>query len=179
LPIQREACPGWVARSRSAETRDGKRAPGLTVWSHDGREQRRVQARVGGAGAAALAIEGVAAGLDILTLVICVYGFAVPNPVAAMAGVVVGGIFAFFANRRFAFRDHKPELAPQAIKFAISTGGAMLIHAGLVWLLANRWGSPVVIAKLAADVAVFSIGQLFVLRYLVFPKRKDTPAAMT
>jgi hypothetical protein len=29
---------------------------------------------------------------------------------------------------------------------------------------------PVVIAKLIADVAVFSVGQLLILRYLVFPR---------
>lgn len=122
-----------------------------------------------------LAMGGIATGLDVVVLLVCVH-FGLPNPVAAMVGVTAGAIFTFFANRHFAFRDHKPELAPQAIKFTAATGGAMFIHAGLVYLLADRWGVPVVIAKLIADVGVFSVGQLFLLRYLVFPKHQDAPA---
>jgi len=119
-----------------------------------------------------LAIGGVATVLDILTLLLCVH-LGASNPVAAMIGVSVGATFTFFANRHFAFRDHHPEVAPQVLKFVGATAGAMMIHAALVHLLADRWHVPVVLAKVLADIAVFSVGQLLLLRYLVFPKKKD------
>jgi putative flippase GtrA len=121
-----------------------------------------------------LAVGAIATALDVCVLLVCVRLLHLSNPEGAMCGVAVGGTFAFFANRHFAFRDHTPELAPQAAKFIAATGGAMLIHAVVVWFLADRLGIPVVIAKLLADVAVFSVGQLLVLRYVVFPSASST-----
>lgn len=95
-----------------------------------------------------------------------------PRPFATSMGAVFGSIFTFFVNRHFAFRDHKPEVAPQAIKFVLTTAGAVLVHAGLVWLLSVRHDVNLYVAKLVSDVAVFSVGQLFLLRYVVFPKAK-------
>jgi putative flippase GtrA len=118
-----------------------------------------------------LAVGAIATALDILILLFCVRYLGFSNPEGAMAGVAVGATFAFFANRHFAFRDHNPQLVPQAAKFIAATLMAMIVHAIFVWLLADRLGTPVVIAKLIADVAVFSVGQLFILRYLVFPRR--------
>jgi putative flippase GtrA len=92
-----------------------------------------------------------------------------------VVGVVVGGTFAFFANRYFAFRDRQPGLAKPAVRFVLATLVAIAVHAWMVGLLADRMGVPVVLAKLAADVAVFSVGQLLVLRYIVFP-RAEPPA---
>ena len=119
-----------------------------------------------------LMVGAAATALDILILLICVKLFAMANPVGAMVGVVFGSTFTFFANRHFAFRDHKPQLAPQAMKFVLTTFAAMLVHAYLVHLLADRLGLNVVLSKMVADVAVFTVGQLFVLRYIVFPKLK-------
>lgn len=126
-----------------------------------------------------LMVGAAATALDILILLVCVKGFGAPNPVGAMVGVLFGSTFTFFANRHFAFRDHKPNLAPQAVKFVSVTAVSMLIHAYLVHLLADNWGVPVVLAKMAADILVFSVGQLLMLRYIVFPKwkPKDVPAS--
>lgn len=119
-----------------------------------------------------LAMGAVATALDILVLLLCVKALLLPNPVGAMIGVVAGSIWTFFANRYIAFRDHDPNLAPQAAKFALATFGSMWVHAGAVWLLADRLGLNVVLAKLLADIAIFSVGQLVLLRYVVFPRRK-------
>jgi len=116
-------------------------------------------------------VGAMATALDVMVLLFCVQRLRWSNPAGAMAGVAVGAAFAFFANRHFAFRDHHPQLVPQAAKFIAATAMAMVVHALFVWCLADKLGIPVVIAKLIADVAVFSVGQLLVLRYLVFPKR--------
>lgn len=123
-----------------------------------------------------LAIGAVATALDILILLFCVKLFFMPNPVGAMVGVLFGSTFTFFANRHFAFRDHNPKLAPQAAKFVVATLVGMLVHAKFVYIFADRLGVNVVLAKLVADILVFSVGQVLVLRYFVFPKTKPVPA---
>jgi len=60
------------------------------------------------------------------------------------------------------------------VKFIISTLIAMSIHAPLVGILADWLDVPVVVAKLIADILVFSMGQLLVLRFLVFKKAHGT-----
>jgi putative flippase GtrA len=117
-----------------------------------------------------MAISSAATVVDVTVLVICVEVFRLPNPVAAMVGVSCGSLVTFFANRHFAFRDHNPELVPDVLKFVLTTLVAMVIHALIVYALANRLRVPVVIAKLCADILVFSVGQLLALRYIVFPK---------
>lgn len=125
-----------------------------------------------------LAVGAVATALDVLVLLACVKGLGLSNPAGAVVGVVVGGTFAFFANRYFAFRDRQPGMAKPAVRFVLATLVAIAVHAWMVGLLADRMGVPVVLAKLAADVAVFSVGQLLVLRYIVFPRAEPAaPAA--
>jgi Kef-type K+ transport system membrane component KefB len=58
------------------------------------------------------------------------------------------------------------------MKFVLSTCVAMVIHASLIYFLADRLRIPVVLAKFMADILVFSVGQLLVLRYFVFPRRR-------
>lgn len=126
-----------------------------------------------------LAVGAVATVLDIAVLLVCVKALSWPNPAGAMVGVLFGSIFTFFANRHFAFRDHNPNLAPQAAKFALATAAGMLAHAQFVYVFADRLGLHVVLAKLGADLIVFTIGQILLLRYFVFPKKKKvavTPA---
>jgi putative flippase GtrA len=125
----------------------------------------------------ALVVGAIATMLDIVVLLVCVKGFELPNPVGAMVGVLFGSAFTFFANRHFAFRDHNPSLAPQAAKFALATAGGMLAHAQVVYILADRLDVPVVLAKLGADLIVFSVGQVLLLRYFVFPKKKPVLVA--
>ncbi|QRK09867.1 hypothetical protein JQX13_07090 [Archangium violaceum] len=97
-----------------------------------------------------LAVGGVATVLDILTLLACVKLAGLPTPVGAGLG-------------------------PQVLRYGAATGSAMLVHAVLVGWLADRVGVLVVLAKLAADVAVFTVGQLRLLRYVVFPRSAPRP----
>lgn len=125
-----------------------------------------------------LAVGAVATALDVVILLVCVKLFLLPNPVGAMIGVLFGSTFTFFANKYFAFRDHNPGVAPQAAKFVVATAIGMMFHAQFVYFFADRLGLPVVLAKFGADILVFTVGQMLVLRYLIFPKKKAsaTPA---
>jgi putative flippase GtrA len=120
--------------------------------------------------ARSLQVGALATAIDVCVLLICVRIFKLPNPAGAAAGVAVGSTVTFVLNRTFAFRDKHSPVGPQALRFILSTLVAMAIHAPLVYLLANKVGIDVVVAKLIADVLVFSVGQLLVLRFLVFHK---------
>jgi putative flippase GtrA len=94
----------------------------------------------------------------------------------AMLGVAVGSTVAFVGNRRYAFRSSARAWLPEALRFVAGTGVGMVVHALLVRTLADRLGVPVVLAKLASDVCVFTFGQLLLLRFFVFPARRTLEA---
>jgi putative flippase GtrA len=120
-----------------------------------------------------LAVGAVATVVDVCVLLLCVHFFGFSNPLAAAVGVTVGSTVAFFGNRRFAFRDTEPEMAPQLIRFAATVSVGIAVHASLVHVLSDIFLVPVVLAKLIADLAVFGLGQLFLLRYVVFPQARE------
>ncbi len=120
--------------------------------------------------ARSLQVGALATVLDICVLLVCVRLLKLPTPVGAAVGVAIGSTLAFFLNRTFAFRAKGTPVTGQAVRFIISTLIAMSIHAPLVGILADWLDVPVVVAKLIADVLVFSIGQLLALRFLVFKK---------
>lgn len=119
-----------------------------------------------------LAVGPFATIVDVSVLLLMVKVLHRSTRVGAMMGVLVGSIFTFFANRFFAFRDRDPNVAPAAFKFALTTIGAMLLHGQLVVMLRDHWGIPVVISKILADLLVFSVGQLLMLRYVIFRKKR-------
>jgi len=121
-----------------------------------------------------LTIGALATVLDITIGLFCLHWLGQSTRVGAMSGVAVGAAFTFFANRHFAFKEHNPKLAKPALKFLLATGVAMAVHGQFVVFMRDGVGIPFVLAKVVADLAVFSVGQLFVLRYLVFPRAKPT-----
>jgi putative flippase GtrA len=120
-----------------------------------------------------LAVGAVATLVDVCVLLVCVRIFRFPNPLGAAVGVTVGSTVAFFGNRIFAFSDSEPEMGPQLVRFAATISVGIVLHASLVHVLADLFAVPVVLAKLIADLAVFGLGQLFLLRYVVFPEAKE------
>ncbi|MGZ6080587.1 MAG: GtrA family protein [Myxococcaceae bacterium] len=127
--------------------------------------------------ARSLQIGALATVVDIAVLLVCVRILKLPTPVGAATGVAIGSTITFFLNRAFAFHAQGTPVAGQAVRFILSTLVAMSIHAALVGILADRFDVEVVVAKLIADVLVFSVGQLLVLRFLVFRKPPGEPAA--
>ncbi len=120
-----------------------------------------------------LAVGAVATVVDVCVLLVCVRLLGFPNPLGAAVGVTVGSTVAFFGNRIFAFADAEPQMAPQVFRFVATTSVGIALHASLVHVLADMFAVPVVLAKLIADLAVFGLGQLFLLRYVVFPEAKE------
>ena len=154
-------------------TAEGGEAQGVgRGWIGYGRSSFRalVQRVMRSWAARSLQVGALATVVDICVLLVCKKALKLPTPVGAAAGVAIGSTIAFFLNRRWAFRAQGTPVAGQAVKFLISTLIAMSIHAPLVGILADRLDVPVVVAKLIADVLVFSIGQLLAMRFLIFRK---------
>ena len=124
--------------------------------------------------ARSLQVGALATVVDVCVLLVCKKVLKLPTPVGAAIGVAIGSTIAFFLNRSFAFRAQGTPVAGQAVKFIISTLIAMSIHAPLVGILADWLDIQVVIAKLIADVLVFSIGQLLAMRFLIFRNSHGT-----
>jgi len=169
---------GGQASTRSEGVTGPAVPDGGPRWVRYGRSSFRAVVRqvLASWAARSLQVGAVATLVDICVLLVCVRALKLPTPVGAAAGVAIGSTLAFFLNRIFAFRAQGTPVAGQAVRYIVSTVIAMAIHASLVGVLADRLDVPVVVAKLIADVLVFSIGQLLVLRFLVFRKSGREPA---
>ena len=123
-----------------------------------------------------LMVGAVATLVDVGVLLAALRWLHASTAKAAMLGVAVGSTVAFLGNRRFAFRSSARAWLPEALRFLLGTLAGMSVHAMLVRTLADRLGVPVVLAKLASDVCVFTFGQLLLLRFFVFPVRRKLEA---
>ena len=160
-------------------TAQGENAHGVSRgWIGYGRQSFRavVQKVMASWAARSLQVGALATVVDVCVLLVCKKVLNIPTPVAAAIGVAIGSTLAFFLNRAWAFRAQGTPVTGQAVKYIISTLIAMSIHAPLVGILADWLDVPVVVAKLAADVLVFSVGQLLAMRFLIFRKSmRETP----
>lgn len=119
-----------------------------------------------------LAVGAVATILDLVIGLSLKNFFHVETRPAAMTGVIVGSTFTYFANRFFAFKEQNPQLASSMIKFIAVTVVSSLLHGQVVVWLTDTLNVPFALSKVLADLAIFSVGQLLLLRYIVFPKAK-------
>lgn len=124
-----------------------------------------------------LAIGAVASCVDYSLVWVCAVLMGVPSAVAAACGLSVGTTVNFGLNRRFAFGDSHHPLGGAALRYAAAFGALMLVHASAVGAMADRFGVPILLAKLLADVTLLLGGQLLLLRYIVFPRNKKPQPA--
>lgn len=123
-----------------------------------------------------IALGGVSTAIDVAVGWSLVTAGA-PTRVGAMSGIAVGAIFTFFANRYLAFRDTGPRLAGAGVRYVLVLLVLSTIHGQFVVWFRDGLGVHYVLSKFAADLCVFTFGQPLALRYIVFPRRKDAPAA--
>jgi putative flippase GtrA len=130
--------------------------------------------------AKSLLVGAVATGIDLAIGLSLNTFLHIDTRWSAMSGTVVGATFTYFANRYFAFKEKNPELASSMAKFIVVTVLSTLLHGQVVVWLHDRLGWPFTVSKMLADVAIFTFAQLFVFRYIVFPKSKaaDAPVSL-
>lgn len=141
-----------------------------------------------------LIIGAVGAGIDIIITNLLVLHLDFSWRWGAMTGLIVGASVNFLLNRYIAFREHAAFVSP-LVRFAVMTAVQSLIHGqvvvmigalmrDVVWPL-HRWGieatalesMKLTFAKMVADVLVFTVLQLVILRYVIFPRKKAEPEA--
>jgi putative flippase GtrA len=127
-------------------------------------------------GSRTLMIGAVSTTLDLVTggLVLWLGG---PTRAAAMAGTTVGSTFSYFANRHFAFKDHEEPVARSGIKYFIMQAVLGLAHGQVVVMLRDHAGIHYILSKMLADVLVVTGPQMLLMRYFIFPKKKQSPVA--
>ncbi len=113
--------------------------------------------------------------VSIGTFLLSVVGL--PTLQADVLALAVGTTLNFLAHRYFAFREKNPKLADPAVRWILVTLVQVAVHGQLVTMLRDWWGVPFVPAKMAADLLVFTVAQLLLVRYFVFGKKKDSDAS--
>jgi hypothetical protein len=77
-----------------------------------------------------------------------------------------------WSGGRFAFPDRDTRLAQTAVRWALVSAAQILVHGQLVTVLRDQLHVPYVPAKMLGDLAVFTLLQLALLRWVVFPKKR-------
>lgn len=131
--------------------------------------QRHWVARCAGAGAVSTVVD-----VGVLLAALAVGVAPVP---ASVIGVLVGSVVSFALNKYFAFRDGTSPLLPQLGRYVATLAVAAAVHALLMWVLAVWARAPVLFAKLLADVLVFGCGNLWAMRFVVFPLEPEDPTS--
>lgn len=122
-----------------------------------------------------LALCAVGSALDYATVLTLIGRFGVRTSVAAACGLVMGGGINFATNRVCVFRS-SGRLGNELLRFVVSFGALLMLHATVVGLLRDRLGVPILIAKPLADLTILGASQPWVLRCWVF--RAEPAAAM-
>lgn len=89
-----------------------------------------------------------------------------------MSGMLVGTTLAFILNRAFTFRDTKLPVSLSAVRYIASAIVFTTLHGMAVAYLHDSRGLDYAISKLSADLMIITIPQLFMNRYVIFPKPK-------
>ncbi len=137
-----------------------------------------------------LMIGAIGAGVDIAITNVLVLHFHFGWRIGAMTGLVVGGAVNFIMNRFLAFHEHTTDFVSPMVRFAAVTAVQSVIHGQIVvmlraalthvtwpsemfhWEGAMLEGAKLTFAKVVADILVFSVLHLVMLRYVIFPKKK-------
>jgi putative flippase GtrA len=93
--------------------------------------------------------------------------------VAQVAGRGVALIVNFLLLRNFVFRAREERLAPPMLRYLLSVAGFGVIAYGMIYFLANQFGTSVVLAKISVETLLFVVN-FVVQRELVFQRNRET-----
>ena len=119
-----------------------------------------------------LMVGAVATGIDLAVGGLIITFWPDQSRAAAMIGTLFGATFAYFANRRFAFRDQS-KVQTSAWRYVLSTAALSTVHGQVMVIFRDHFHIPYALAKVSADVLVFTFTQLIIFRFFVFAKGKQ------
>ena len=124
---------------------------------------------------AAAGVSGViATGVDVGALVVMVSVLHVAIPVAAFFAASLGAVAGFVMSKFIAFRDRTPVTLTQLARFGLVAGGAAVLMALLMKLVAVDLHVPYLTAKLVCGATIFVAWTYPAQRRLVFARREAT-----
>ncbi|MBL8951663.1 MAG: GtrA family protein [Myxococcaceae bacterium] len=121
-----------------------------------------------------LVIGALATAIDLGIGTFCAVVLQLPTRVCTAAGLVVGATLNYLAQRKVAFADGDTRLAQSFGRWALVTAAQILVHGQLVTVLRDTLHVPFAPAKMLGDLVVFTLLQLLLLRYVVFPRPKTS-----
>jgi putative flippase GtrA len=116
----------------------------------------------------------VATGVDFGTMIAVVQLLRGSPVVGTVAGASLGAITNFSLGRKWTYRRDDAPLAGQAFRYALVSGGSLLLNAAGEYLLAVRLGLGYLLARVVVAVAVSNLWN-FPLQSLVVFKKKRLP----
>lgn len=122
-------------------------------------------------------VGAIPAAIDWSSLILGVELLGLPKVPCVVSGVLIGATVAFFLNKYFAFRDRSQQIGRQALRYGLVFSVEVTAHAFLVTALIHGAGLHYAAAKIAADVLVFNVVHLAMLRYVVFPRERAAVTA--
>ncbi|MEI8255616.1 MAG: GtrA family protein [Deltaproteobacteria bacterium] len=124
-------------------------------------------------------VGGVVLAIDVGTMVGAVELAHARRVPSVAFGAVLGASVGFALNRRFVFRNRRPEVGRQATLYALSYLLELGCHTGLVAALIHGAGLHYVIAKAVGDVVAFNGLHLVLMRLVVFTPLPGLPDPTT
>ena len=117
----------------------------------------------------------IATAIDFLTMIVLVRFFGFAPATATACGAFVGGVSNFFLGRSWIFKPaagHEVHAGVQAVRYALVSGGSLVLNATGEHLLATIAGVQYVLARLIVSVLVSVAWNFPMQRGFVFGPRR-------
>ena len=109
-----------------------------------------------------------ATGVDFGFLLLLVEKGGVWYVAATAAGACLGAITNFLLNRHWSFKATSERVHGQALKYALVSGGSLLLNSGGVWAVTEGAGVSYVSSKIVTSLLVGLFFNFPLHRYFVF-----------
>ncbi len=116
-------------------------------------------------------VGGTAFGIDFGTLYLFKEKLKVNKYISNTISFIISASFNFCLNRIWAFHNHDPELATQAVKFAASMTVGFLIATSALYIFSDRMKLNFYFSKLLS-VSIAMIWNFAMANLVIFPSGK-------
>jgi len=117
----------------------------------------------------------VATGVDFGTMIASVQLLKLNPVIGTAAGAFLGAITNFTLGRRWTYRRADAPLAGQAFRYALVSGGSLLLNAAGEYLLAVRLGLGYLLARVLVAATVSNLWNFPLQSLVVFKKKRRAP----
>jgi putative flippase GtrA len=107
--------------------------------------------------------------VDFSILFLLVEAYGVWYVAATATGACAGAVVNFLLNRYWAFAAHEAAWMRQAWKYALVSGGSLVLNSAGVWYFTESWKLPYGVSKVVISLGIalgfnYPLHRLFVFR---------------